>query len=126
MPSRADKLLPPTTVRTTFALQSRHLFLYTTRHAPRLQSLDLADQLNQFSHPEQRASRRHGLKPINPARIGPTRWQRLHTTFSVLKPDSILSPIPTAGYQLKLLLEQRMVGMRYSERSLLSALLRRI
>src|SRR5215472_10020840 len=73
MPSRADKLLPTTTVRTTFALQSRHLFLYTTRYAPRLQSLDLADQLNQFSHPEQRASRRHGLKPINPARIGPTR-----------------------------------------------------
>jgi hypothetical protein len=111
---------------TTFALQSRRLFLYTSRYALHLQALDLAGQLEQLRHPEQRTPRPHCYKLINPAGIGPTRWQRVHATFLVPKPDAILSPIPAARDQLKLLLEQRMVGMRYSDRSSLSAPLRRI
>ena len=65
-------------------------------------------------------------KPINSARTGPTRWQRLHTTFPVAKPDSVLAPIPAVGDRLKLLLEQRMIGMHYSDRSLVSVPLWRI
>jgi hypothetical protein len=126
MPNHSSPSLRLVAILTTFSLRSRRLFLYTSRYALQLQPLDLEGQFDQLRHPEQRASRRHCHKPINPARIGPTRWQRLQTTFSVLKPDPILSPIPTAGYQLKLPLEQRMVGMRYSESSLLSAPLRRI
>ena len=65
-------------------------------------------------------------EPINSARTGPTRWQRLHTTFPVAKPDSVLAPIPAVGDRLKLLLEQRMIGMHYSDRSLVSVPLWRI
>jgi hypothetical protein len=107
-----------------FSLQL--LFLYTSPYALHLQTLNLAGQLDQLRHPKQRASLRHCHNPINPVRIGPTRWQRAHPTFSVPKPDPILSPIPASGDQLKLLLEQRMIEMRYSDRSLLSAPLRRI
>jgi hypothetical protein len=111
---------------TTFALQSRHLFLYTSRYALHLQTRDLAGQLEQLRHPEQRASCPDCYKLINPACIGPTRWQRMYATCFVPKPDPILAPIPAARDQVKLLLEQRMVGMRYSDRSSLSAPLRRI
>ena len=111
---------------TTFTLHSRRLFLYTSHRLLQLQTFDLAGQLEQLRHPEQRTPRPHYYKPINPAGIGPTRWQRVHATFFVPKPDAILSPIPAARDQLKLLLEQWMVGMRYSDCSLFSAPLGRI
>jgi hypothetical protein len=111
---------------TTFTYKSRHLFLYTSRYALQLQTLDPAGQLEQLRHPEQRASRRWRHKPVNPPASVQLVGSVCRRPSLSRNPDSILSPIPAADDQLKLPLEQWMVGMRYPEPSLLSEPLRRI
>ena len=48
------------------------------------------------------------------------------TTFVVLKPNPVLTPVLTVRDEFEFLLIQRMVGMGYSETSALSVVMRRI
>ncbi len=48
------------------------------------------------------------------------------TIFPLLKPDPVLPPGLAVGDEFEFLLVQRMVGMNYSETSILSVAMRRI
>jgi hypothetical protein len=49
----------------------------------------------------------------------------MQATELVLKPDPVLTPVLAIGSQLELLLEERMVGMCYSETSDFNIAMRR-
>jgi hypothetical protein len=49
----------------------------------------------------------------------------MQATKVVLKPDPVLTPVLAVGNQLELLLEKRMVRMRYSETSSFNIAMRR-
>lgn len=64
---------------------------------------------------------------IELSKIGPMHRQGMQmTTFLVLEPDPVLSPVLAIGDEFEFLLVQGMVGMDYSEPSFLSVTMWRI
>jgi hypothetical protein len=92
-----------------------------------LPSRNLLRQFDQVRHSKKRSPRGYRHERIVPSEVGPIRWQGMQTTiFRVLKPDPILPPVLAVGDEFEYLLVQRMVGMGYSETSILSVAMRRI
>lgn len=92
-----------------------------------LPSRNLLRQFDQVHHSKKRSPRGYRHERIVPSEVGPIRWQGMQTTiFRVLKPDPILPPVLAVGDEFEFLLVQRMVGMGYSETSILSVAMRRI
>ena len=67
--------------------------------------------------PETTIVPRNGNKWIDRNSIGPTRWQQMQAPIAVLKPHPVFAPVVAIADQFELLLEQRMVGMGYTETS---------
>ncbi len=101
-----------------------------TLHVPclhRLPSRNLLRQFDQVRHSKKRSPRRYSHERIRRTGIGPIHRQGMQTTiFRVLKPDPVLAPVLAVGDEFEFLLVQRMVGMGYSETSILSVAMRRI
>jgi hypothetical protein len=82
-------------------------------------------QIEEFLDPKRGASSGHDVEGIFGDKIGPVRRQRAQAAAAVMEPGSVLMPVLATHDQIKLLADQRMVWVRYPERSALNVAMRR-
>jgi hypothetical protein len=103
---------------TSFPLHFSRLSRTSTRN--------LLRQFDQVRHSKKR-SPRYRYERIGLSEVSPIHWQGMQATIvRFLKPDPVLPPVLAVGDEFEFLPIQRMVGMGYSETSMLSVVMRRI
>ena len=82
-------------------------------------------QIEEFLDPKRGAPSGHDVEGIFGDKIGPVRRQRAQAAAAVMEPGSVLMPVLATHDQIKLLADQRMMWVRYPERSALNVTMRR-
>jgi len=82
-------------------------------------------QIEEFLDPKRGAPGGHNVERIFGDKIGPVRRQRAQAARAVMEPGPVLMPVLATHDQIKLLADQRMVRVRYPERSALNVTMRR-
>lgn len=110
---------------TQSSLHATHIRLYISLTRLWLEHLDQMHQIEEFPHPKHGAPSGHDVEGILGDKIGPVRRQRAQAAAAVMEPGSVLVPVLATHDQIKFLAEQRMVWVRYPERSALNVTMRR-
>jgi hypothetical protein len=83
-------------------------------------------QLEKIGYPEQRSTCSDDDERIEDSNVRPTCGNGCQSTFTVVKPNPVFTPVLPAGDQFEHSLKQRMIRVGDSKTSVLSVAMRRI
>ena len=84
-----------------------------------------AHEFKKLLWPQSRSPGRDDVEWIVGNEVGPVRRHRAQAAHTVVEPGSVLAPVLPPHDQVEFLTEQRVVWMRYPERSSLNVSMRR-